>query len=74
MVELVLVLCVMFGPGQEPRCHRVPTSITYNSQAECDANAVSDGKPLLAQAARDAIASNVIPVRSAIACKLKRAS
>ena len=69
MIELMLVLCVMFGPGQEPHCHRVPTTITYESMSECEAKAVADGGPLLMQAGREAMAAGVIPIRSGIACR-----
>ncbi|QDP45870.1 MAG: hypothetical protein Unbinned4026contig1001_18 [Prokaryotic dsDNA virus sp.] len=69
MHDLVLVLCVMFGPAQEPHCHRVPTDITYDSLAECKNKATADGGPLLMQAGREAMAAGIMPVYSAIACK-----
>ena len=68
MIDLILVLCVMFGPGQEPHCHRVPTEITYSSEAECKAKAQSDGGPILMKAGREAIAAGILSVQSGIAC------
>ena len=68
MVDLILVLCVMLAPGQEPQCHRVPTDITYDSLAECQAKAETDSKPLLMQAGFEAMAAGVMPVQSGVAC------
>lgn len=68
MVELILVLCVMLVPGQEPKCHRVPTDITYKSLAECKAKAEADGGPILMKAGYEAIAAGIMPVQSGMAC------
>lgn len=68
MIELMLVLCVVLVPGQEPQCHRVPTDITYESLAECKAKAASDGGPILMRAGYQAIAAGIMPVQSGVAC------
>lgn len=68
MIDLILVLCVMFGPGQEPHCHRVPTNITYESLAECKAKAQDDGGPIIMRAGYEAMAAGIMPVRSGVAC------
>ena len=59
----------MFGPGQGPYCHRIPTEITYNSEAECKAKAQNDGGPILMKAGMESIAAGITPVQSGIACK-----
>lgn len=68
MVDLILVLCVMLAPGQEPQCHRVPTDITYDSLAECKAKAQADGGPILMKAGYEAMAAGIMPVQSGVAC------
>ena len=69
MIDLVLILCVMAAPGLPPQCHRVPTEISYDSVAECQAKAATDGGPILMKAGQEAMAAGIMPVQSGIACK-----
>ena len=68
MVDLILVLCVMVAPDQEPKCHRVPTDITYDSLAECKVKAQADGGPILMKAGYEAMAAGIMPEQSAVGC------